>query len=92
MAQLSALLDDSTELEQPPHFSSMLPFPFNARVDHAALWALRSIIDGEAPFPQSDLANNGARRPADSWFEEARTAYRKWWAQRVQQALYKLPG
>lgn len=50
VAGLVGCLDDSHASRQPREISAIWAFPYNTRVDAAAVWAIRTILDGKEPF------------------------------------------
>lgn len=43
-------LDDTRDTRQPRRISAVWAFPYNSRVDAAAVWAIRTLVDGKEPF------------------------------------------
>jgi len=76
---LIGLLDDTGFAAQPRTFSSILRFPWNLETRGAALWAIRTLVDGSAPFDLETLVTF-PRRPLAPKFVRAIAELKTWWA------------
>ena len=60
---LLPLARDETVLKQPRSISSVRGFPWNARIDAAAAWAIVKIRTGKEPFPLADASHFPTGQP-----------------------------
>ena len=87
VSSLVPLLDDDSYSKQPMRFSRILPWPWNTQVSTAALWALRTILDGKVPVgPEALTSFPDPRAPA--WVKETLPAFRRWWEAHKGEARY----
>jgi hypothetical protein len=88
---LVACLEDGRDTRQPPEISSVWGFPYNARVDSAAVWAIRTILDGKEPFSTEAITRfPDPVLPADVAAEIPRI--QAWWRELADRARYEVPG
>lgn len=82
-------LDDRAETPQPQRISSIWGFPWNSRVDAAAVWAIRTLVDGKEPFDVGEISRFRAPVPPESVLAEI-PKLKAWWAGLEDRAPFTL--
>jgi HEAT repeat protein len=90
VADLLPLLADEGVSSQPKTISSIWRYPWNVRVRSVAVWAIRTLVDGAAPFPVEDLSSFPTPAPlADEDAEVHRLT--GWWDGHREDPAYRFP-
>jgi HEAT repeat protein len=88
---LAGHLTDETFVAQPPWMSSIGTFPLNTRVNAAAWWAIRSILDGHPPVPLESLSALFGEPPAQEKIEDGIRELLAWWEAHSGETEYRFP-
>jgi HEAT repeat protein len=88
IAGLVAMLDSTLVCRQPRTISSIWVFPWNTASARAALWAARTLRDGEPPHGLDRVF--GFPDPPPPHPEDL-AAFRAWWKDHAEDPRYRLP-
>ncbi len=90
VADLVPLLSDGGVSSQPETVSAIWRYPWNVRIRSAAVWAIRTLVEGAAPFPVEKLSAFPEPPPLPDEDAEARRLT-EWWAAHRDDPGYHLP-